>query len=189
MEHSRARSDKMLHNLDDATFRQMLECHTVAPFRLARAAAPYMRIKDESKRENRSITNIGSTSGNHGNVGQINYAAAKSSLIGITRTIAKEWGPFGVRCNMVAFGWIDTRLTQSKDSGATIEIDGKKVPLGIPGRSAAGASKPSVNVTADIPLGRPGRPEEAAGPILFMASGLAGYVSGQILEVTGGRMI
>jgi 3-oxoacyl-[acyl-carrier protein] reductase len=51
-------SDKMLHNLDDATFRQMLECHTVAPFRIIRAAAPYLRIKEESKRENRSIINV-----------------------------------------------------------------------------------------------------------------------------------
>ncbi|CAO1635042.1 unnamed protein product [Sympodiomycopsis kandeliae] len=181
-------NDKMLHNLDDATFRQMLECHTVAPFRIVRAAAPHMRIKEVSKRENRSIVNISSTSGTHGNVGQINYSAAKSAVVGMTKTIAKEWGPFGVRANTVAFGWIDTRLTQAKESGESIEIDGKKVALGIPGRPKGG-DQPNVNATADIPLGRPGRTEEAAAGILFMASGLAGYVSGQLLEVTGGRMI
>lgn len=80
-------------------------------------------------------------------------------------------------------------MTQAKESGETIEIDGKKVALGIPGRPAGGSGKPAVNATADIPLGRPGRTEEAAAGILFMASGLAGYVSGQLLEVTGGRQI
>lgn len=184
----------MLHTTDDATFRQMLEVHTVAPFRIIRAAAPYLRIKDESKRENRSIINISSTSGTHGNIGQINYSAAKSSVVGMTKTIAKEWGPFGVRANTIAYGWIDTRLTRAKESGESIEIDGRKVALGIPGRPAKqGASteggKPAVNAASDIPLGRPGRQEEAAGPVLFLASGLASYVSGQVLEVTGGRGI
>lgn len=56
----------MLHTIDDATFRQMLECHTVAPFRIVRAAAPYMRIKDESKRENRSIVNVSRRAGSRG---------------------------------------------------------------------------------------------------------------------------
>lgn len=109
----------------------------------------------------------------------------------MTKTLAKEWGPFGVRANLCAFGWIDTRLTQSKASGAAIEIDGKKVALGIPGRPAAGAGAggQSVNATADIPLGRPGRTDEAASAVLFLASGLASYVNGQVIEVTGGRGI
>ena len=81
----------MLHTCDDETFRTILECHNVAPFRIVRQAAPYMRIKEESKRENRSIINVSSTTGLHGNVGQANYAVAKAGVVGFTKTIAKEW--------------------------------------------------------------------------------------------------
>lgn len=109
-----------------------------------------------------------------------------TAVLGMTKTVAKEWGPFGVRSNCVAFGWIQTRLTGSKESGASIEIDGKKVALGIPGR---GGSAGSVNAAADIPLRRPGEAAEAGASILFLASPLASYVSGQTLEVTGGRGI
>ena len=69
---------------------------------IVREAAPYFRIKDQSKQENRSITNVSSTSGLHGNTGQANYAVAKAGVVGFTKTIAKEWGAFGVRCNTVA---------------------------------------------------------------------------------------
>lgn len=183
-------ADKMAHTTDDATFQLMLDCHVVAPFRIIRAAAPYMRIKDESKRENMSIINVSSTSGTHGNVGQVNYSAAKAAVTGVTKTMCKEWGPFGVRVNTVAYGWINTRLTQAKEAGATIEIDGKQIALGIPGRPAAGGSKEgAVNAAGDIPLRRPGTADEAAAAMLFLASPLASYVSGQTLEVTGGRNI
>lgn len=103
----------------------------------------------------------------------------------MTKTVAKEWGPFGVRSNCVAFGWIQTRLTGAKESGESIEINGKKVALGIPGRKGSS----DVNATADIPLRRAGEPTEAGASILFLASPLASYVSGQVLEVTGGRGI
>merc|ERR1711977_199338 len=106
--------DKMIHTMDDETFKLILDCHNLAPFRIIREAAPYFRIKEESKRENRSITNVSSTSGLHGNVGQVNYAVAKAGVVGLSKTIAKEWGSFGVRCNTVAYGYILTRLTQAK---------------------------------------------------------------------------
>lgn len=109
-----------------------------------------------------------------------------STLI-LSIAMAKEWGPFGVRSNCVAFGWIQTRLTGAKESGASIEIDGKKVALGIPGRG--GNQTGSVNAAADIPLRRPGEQAEAGASLLFLASPLASYVSGQTLEVTGGRGI
>ena len=183
-------ADKMAHTTDDATFQLMLDCHITAPFRIIRAAAPYFRIKDESKRENMAIVNVSSTSGVHGNVGQVNYSAAKAGVLGLTKTMCKEWGPFGVRVNTVAFGWINTRLTQAKEAGASIEINGQKIALGIPGRPAAGNDKESaVTAVADIPLRRPGDADEAASSILFLASPLASYVSGQTLEVTGGRGI
>ena len=100
-------------------------------------------------------------------------------VIGMTKTIAKEWGSFGIRCNAVVFGWIDTRLTRPKEEGNTIEVDGQQVALGIPGQMLS--FFPMVT-----PLGRAGRPEEAAAGILLMATPLAGYITGHVLEVTGG---
>jgi len=117
--------DKMFHTMQDDTFDIIMKIHVRAPFRLIRQAAPYFRLKPE-QRENRSIINVSSTSGLHGNVGQANYAAGKAAVIGLTKTIAKEWGPFGVRANTIAFGLIHTRLTASKEAGNSIEIDGKK---------------------------------------------------------------
>lgn len=81
----------MVHTMDDETFKAILECHNVAPFRIMREAAPYFRIKDESKRENRSVVNVSSTSGLHGNAGQANYAVAKAGVVGFTKTLCKEW--------------------------------------------------------------------------------------------------
>ncbi|KAI0697148.1 NAD(P)-binding protein [Cytidiella melzeri] len=176
--------DRMLHTTPDDAWDIIMKIHVRAPFRLIRAAAPYFRIKGGVK-ENRSIINISSTTGLHGNVGQANYAAAKSAVIGLTKTICKEWGGFGVRANTVAFGYVLTRLTAAKEEGASIEIDGKKVALGIPGGGSARSSGP----TSNIPLGRGATPDEAAATLLFLASPLASFVSGHTLEVTGGAGI
>ncbi|KAN0101002.1 hypothetical protein V8E55_000986 [Tylopilus felleus] len=178
--------DKMIHTMPDDAYDVIMKIHVRAPFRLVRAAAPYFRIKSETP-VNRCIINVSSTSGLHGNVGQANYAAAKSAVIGLTKTIAKEWGPFGVRANTVAYGLVHTRLTSSKEDGATIEIEGKKVALGIPAAQARAAE--SVNAYADIPLRRGASADEAAAAMLFLVSPLASYVSGHTLEVTGGRGI
>jgi 3-oxoacyl-[acyl-carrier protein] reductase len=181
--------DKMLHTTPDDTWDVIMKIHVRAPFRLIRQAAPYFRLKPE-QRENRSIINVSSTSGLHGNVGQANYAAAKSAVIGFTKTIAKEWGPFGVRANTVAFGLIHTRLTAAKEAGVVMEIDGKKVALGVPGAKAP--TDPTA-VTGEsypfIPLRRGAVPDEAAAAMLFLASPLASYVSGHCLQVTGGAGI
>ncbi|KAI0063237.1 NAD(P)-binding protein [Artomyces pyxidatus] len=177
--------DRMLHTLPDDAWDVIMKVHVRAPFRLIRAAAPHFRIKGEN-RENRSIINVSSTSGLHGNVGQANYAAAKAAVVGLTKTIAKEWGPFGVRANTIAFGYVLTRLTAAKEEGATIEIDGKKVALGIPGAKPPPAAA-NANAYPLIPLARPGTADEAAAAMLFLASPLASYVSAHTLEVTGGR--
>ncbi|GJN93808.1 hypothetical protein Rhopal_006866-T1 [Rhodotorula paludigena] len=178
----------MLHTTPDDMFELMLKVHNTAPFRLIKEVAPHMRSKDPKDRnKNRSIINISSTSGLHGNVGQANYATAKAGVVGLTKTVAKEWGPFGVRCNTVAFGYITTRLTQAKELGETIEVNGKKISLGIPGRGSH--AQTDSDRVPDIPLGRPGSPEEGAAACLFLASDLASYVSGHTLEVTGGRGI
>lgn len=103
--------DRMLHTMPDDAFDLIIKIHVRAPFRLIRAAAPYLRLKAGSPGadENRSIINVSSTSGLHGNVGQANYAAAKAAVVGLGKTIAKEWGPFGVRANTIAFGLVHTR--------------------------------------------------------------------------------
>ncbi len=180
--------DGMLHKMADKQFMAMLEVHNVAPFRMIRACAPYMReVAKQEKAEGktpepRCIINVSSLSGLHGNIGQANYSTAKAGIIGLTKTVAKEWGPFGIRCNAVAFGFIQTRLTQDQETGEQIEVEGEKIQLGIPSHMKG-------MITMLIPLGRPGTPEEAAGPIVFLASPLASYITGICLEVTGGLQV
>ncbi len=129
----------------------------------------------------RKIINISSTSGTQGNPGQINYAAAKSGVMGMTKTLGKEWGRYHVNVNCIAYGAIETRLVQVKKKGeeAFIEREGQKIPIGVPEESRE-------RWKTVIPLGRPGTPDEAARPVLFFASYLSDYVSGQILIVGGG---
>ncbi|KAF8337692.1 hypothetical protein F5887DRAFT_1240473 [Amanita rubescens] len=176
--------DKMLHTTPDDAFDIIIKVHVRAPFRLIHYSIATFKLAQGENHENRSIINVSSTSGLHGNVGQANYAAAKSAIIGLTKTVAKEWGPFGVRANTVAFGSIQTRLTAPKEDGAVIEYNGKKVALGIPG-----AQRHSGEEYLNVPLRKVGTPDDAAGAILFLASPLASYVSGHTLEVTGGAGI
>ncbi|KAJ9508228.1 hypothetical protein QJQ45_021596 [Haematococcus lacustris] len=128
----------------------------------------------------RSIVNISSTTGTHGNAGQANYATAKAGIIGLTKSVAKEWGPFGVRCNALAFGLIDTRLTRPKEGGEAIEVDGQKVALGIPGADSYWKS-----VMSQVPLRRAGSAEEAAGAIMMLVCPWAAYVTGQVRILLG----
>ncbi|KAI1342580.1 hypothetical protein F5Y15DRAFT_413088 [Xylariaceae sp. FL0016] len=175
--------DGVIHKMSDAQWDAILALHGTAPFRLVRAAAPYFRVTDG---EPRCIVNISSTSGIHGNAGQINYSMAKAGVAGMTKTIAKEWGPkFGVRANTVAFGHIQTRLTQAKEKGAFITgPGGEKIDLGIPQAQTSAAGQ---LMHADIALRRPGAPSEAASAVLAVCSPLFSYVTGQTIMVTGGR--
>ncbi|KAJ2901779.1 3-oxoacyl-reductase [Zalerion maritima] len=175
--------DGVIHKMTDKQLSTIISLHSLAPFKLIRAASPYFRVKDSRPR---CIINISSTSGIHGNAGQANYAIAKAGVVGLTKTIAKEWGPaFGVRANTIAFGHIATRLTQAKEKGAFVTgPGGEKIALGIPG---AKEQPTGSDVYADIPLRRPGTATEAASSILAVASPLFGYVSGQTIMVTGGR--
>ncbi len=177
--------DSFIHKMTDQQWDAILNIHLKAPFRILRAAAPYMRDnakkeKEEGKVVMRKVINVSSVAGTDGNPGQANYSSAKAALIGLTKTLAKEWGPSNVNVNCVAFGWIETRLTKAKEDGAeTIEREGKKIALGVP-KVGLEAFK------SVIPLGRPGTADEAARAILFFASPLSDYVSGQILKVAGG---
>ncbi|MCJ1414445.1 hypothetical protein MMC32_000771 [Xylographa parallela] len=175
--------DGVIHKMTDKQWDTIIALHNTAPFKLVRAAAPYFRVKDG---EPRNIINISSTSGVNGNAGQANYGLAKAGVVGLTKVIAKEWGPqFGVRANTVAFGHILTRLTAAKEEGAFVTTpDGSKVALGIP--KAQTEAKGS-DAHADIPLRRPGTATEAASVILAVASPLFSYVDGQTIMVTGGR--
>ncbi|KAI6716160.1 hypothetical protein JHW43_001263 [Diplocarpon mali] len=168
--------------MTDKQWENILALHSTAPFKLVREAAPYFRITDG---EPRCIINISSTSGVHGNAGQANYGLAKAGVNGLTKVIAKEWGPkFGVRANSIAFGHILTRLTAAKENGAFVTTsDGEKISLGIP----AGQGSQKKDAHADIPLGRPGTATEAAQSILAVASPLFSYITGQVIMVTGGR--
>ena len=179
--------DGPVHKLSDEHFQAMLDIHTIVPFRVIRAAAPYLREPAKKEREEgrevfRKIVNISSTSGTFGNAGQANYSAGKAGVVGLTKTVAKEWGQFKVNVNAVAFGFIETRLTAAKVEDNTMEIGGEKVQLGIPEQMRGMASML-------IPLGRPGTPEEAAGGVFFLCSPWSNYVHGQVLNVTGGQFV
>ena len=185
--------DGMVHKMTDAQWQAILDVHATAPFRMVRAVAPYMRdaaraeLADGGLLEPRCIVNVSSTSGLHGNIGQANYALGKMGIVGFTKTVAKEWGPFGIRCNAVAFCLIDTRLTRSKEEqGESIAVGGQEVVLGIPDKVRDMAQE---FLPMRIPLARAGTAEEAAGGILLMASPLASYITGHTLEVTGGAGI
>ena len=186
--------DGVLHKMEDRQWSAVLECHLTAPFKLARAASAHMR--EQAKAEiaaggaprDRSIVNVSSTSGLHGNVGQANYAAAKAGVVGLTKTQAREWGPLGIRANVVAFGMIETRMTSAFAEDATVEVGGVKVPQGLPAHVAKTWQREEM-LGAVVPLARKGSADEAASGVFFLASPLASYVTGHTLEVTGGMGI
>lgn len=176
--------DGVIHKMSDTQWQAMIDVHLTGPFRLLRAVSLYWRewSKAEStagRRVVRKVVNVSSTSGVAGNAGQVNYAAGKMGIVGVTKTLAREWGRLNVNVNAVAYGFIETRLTAAKDEASKREIDGQLVELGIPEEIRQRAK-------SAIPLGRAGTPEEAAGPVLFLASPLADYVTGHVLLVTGG---
>ena len=160
--------DGMAHKMTDEQFRAMLEIHAVVPFKVLRAAAPHLR--DPAKREAeegrevfRKVVNVTSISGTQGNLGQVNYATAKAGLVGLTKTLAREWGPFKINVNAVAFGFVETRMTAS-----------------LPDRMREAAAQ-------IIPLGRPAAPEEAAGAIFLLCTPWSNFIHGQVITASGGQ--
>jgi 3-oxoacyl-[acyl-carrier protein] reductase len=178
--------DSVIQKMSDEQWDAILDVHLKAPFRILRAFFPYLKQAVEAEQREgvrvvRKVVNISSTSGVNGNAGQSNYSAAKAGINGLTKTLAKEWGRYNVTVNSVAFGYIQTRLTQPLQEGDSgkIEVQGREVKIGVQaGRIAA--------LSQMIPLGRGGTPEEAAGSVYLFCSPDSDYVSGQTLVVTGG---
>lgn len=179
--------DNVIHKMQDEQFQAIMDVHVAAPFRILRAAAEPIRIyakkeAQEGREVFRKVVNISSVAGLFGNPGQANYSSAKAAMIGLTKTMAKEWGRYKVNVNCVAFGFIQTRLTQPLTEGeATIDVQGREIKVGVQPAMIEAASQV-------IPIGRPGTPEEAAGGVFLFCCPESNYVSGQILVVGGGGL-
>ena len=176
--------DGVIQKTTDEQFQAMLNIHIMAPFRLLRAASGYLREAAkreiaEGQRVMRKVVNITSISGTDGNPGQAGYAAGKAGVVGLTKTLAKEWGRYNVNVNAVGFGLIETRMIQPLKPGGEINLRGKNIPIGV---------QPALldSLVTDCPLGRTGSPEEAAGAVLFFCSPLSDYVTGEVLICSGG---
>ncbi|HSY34656.1 MAG TPA: SDR family oxidoreductase [Acidobacteriaceae bacterium] len=176
--------DSVIQKTSDEQFMAMLNIHIMAPFRLLRAASEHLRetAKQEiasGQRVMRKVVNITSISGTEGNAGQVGYAAGKAGVIGLTKTLAKEWGRYNVNVNAVGFGLIQTRMTQPLKLAGELNVGGKDIPMGV---------QPAMldSMVAACPLGRLGTPEEAAGAVLFFCSPLCDYVTGEVLICGGG---
>ena len=178
--------DNVIQKMSDEQWYAILDVHLTAPFRILRAFVNHLRPAVEAeqkagKRVVRKVVNISSVSGVNGNPGQVNYSAAKAGIMGLTKTLAKEWGRYNVTVNAVAFGLIQTRLTQPLQAGesGTIDVQGRTVKVGVQGERLAALNQM-------IPLGRGGTPEEAAGAVYLFCGPDSDYVSGQTLVVNGG---
>jgi 3-oxoacyl-[acyl-carrier protein] reductase len=176
--------DTVIQRMTDEQWHAIVDLHLKAPFDILRAAQPIISAAVKKERAegqvvHRKVVNISSVAGLFGNAGQANYSSAKAGVVGLTKTLAKEWGRYNVNVNCVAFGFILTRLTEaSAEAGSTIEVEGREIKVGV---------NPQIleAFKAQIPLGRPGTPDEAAASVVMLTYPEADYVSGQVL-ITGG---
>jgi len=177
--------DNVIQKTTDEQFQAMLDIHVVAPFRILRAAAPWIRERAKQEAEAgspvvRKVVNVTSISGIDGNPGQAGYSSGKAAIIGLTKTLAKEWGRYNVTVNAVGFGIIDTRLTKPmEDAASSIAIGERQLRVGMQGQVREQAARM-------IPLGRLGTPEDAANAVFFFCSPLSNYVTGEVLVCGGG---
>ncbi|XRQ08657.1 SDR family NAD(P)-dependent oxidoreductase [Actinomadura welshii] len=178
--------DAVIQKMTDEQWHAIVDLHLKAPFDILRAAQPVIsaavkREKAEGRVVHRKVVNISSVAGVFGNVGQANYSSAKAGVIGLTKSLAKEWGRYRVNVNCVAFGFILTRLTEATaGEGSTITVEGNEIRVGMNVQLQEA-------MKASIPLGRPGTPEEAAGSVVMLTYPEADYISGQLI-VTGGGL-
>ena len=173
-----------LQKISDEQWDAIQDVHLKAPFRILRELSRYLdtRVPQERKsgvRIHRKVVNISSVAATGGTAGQANYATAKAGLHGLTRSLAKEWGPLAVNVNCIAFGYIETRLTQEIVGETAVKIGGQARRVGLT-RDMIEAIK------GRIALGRAGTVDEAAGAVMFFCVPESDYITGQILEVSGG---
>lgn len=177
--------DNVIQKMNDEQWYAILDCHLTAPFRILRAAQPVIRALSKAEQEAgkevfRKVVNISSIAGTAGNAGQANYSSAKAGILGLTKALSKEWGRMKVNVNAVAFGLINTRLTEATaDGNAKIDIEGRSIKVGV----NPGLMK---QMEAMIPLGRGGTPAEAAGAVFLFCIPESNYISGQVLVCGGG---
>lgn len=180
--------DSTIQKMSDEQFQAMLDVHLVAPFRILRAASEPIRVMAKKEAEAgrevfRKVVNISSIAGLYGNAGQASYSSAKASLIGLTRTMCKEWGRYKVNVNCVAFGLINTRLTQPIETQQkTIDVAGRDIKVGVQPQMLEAMGRM-------IPLGRGGTPEEAADAVYLFCAPESNYISGQVIVAGGGLLI
>jgi 3-oxoacyl-[acyl-carrier protein] reductase len=172
--------DRMSHQMTDEWWNLVIDVNLKGTFNCIRSSARYLRDVAKKEIEDlghpkycRKIVNFYSTAAIRGNPGQINYTAAKMGNIGITRTVAQEWGRFWVNVNAVAPGFTNTRLTAPKQKGDE---------LGVPEEQRQA-------MLQRIPMGRFGEPEDIANAVLFFSSKLSDFVTGQEINVSGGMQI
>jgi 3-oxoacyl-[acyl-carrier protein] reductase len=178
--------DNVLQKMTDEQWDAILDVHVKAPFRILRAASDFIRNTAKAEIEQggancRKVVNISSISGLYGNAGQMNYAAAKSALVGMTKTLAKEWGRYNVTANCVAFGLIETRMTKALSEGVDDHID-------VAGREIRAGMQPEMieNIKRMTPLGRTGSTEDAANAVYLMCCPESDFITGQVIEASGG---
>ncbi len=169
-------------NHTDEQWYAMIDVHATAPFRLLRAAGRYFREAHRRAETGaaRKVVNISSISGVYGAETQFSYSAAKSALIGMTRSLARDWGRYNVTVNCVAFGFIETRLTQSfQGEVPEIEVAGRRHRVGI--------SEEGIELQNSLtPLGRAGTTRDAAGAVYLFCIPESDFVTGEILVASGG---
>ncbi|MFN0178203.1 MAG: SDR family NAD(P)-dependent oxidoreductase [Gemmatimonadales bacterium] len=177
--------DNVIQKMTDEQWDAILDVHLKAPFRILRAASEYLRRQAKQEAEAgravyRKVVNISSVSGTSGNAGQANYSSGKAGVIGLTRALSKEWGRYKVNVNAVAFGMIQTRLTEATaDGDASIDVEGRRIKVGLNPDIARAAEKL-------IPMGRAGTPDEAAGAVYLFCIPESNYVTGEVLICGGG---
>ena len=149
--------DGLMMRMDEAQWDAVIDTNLKSAFNFIHACTPIM-----ARQRGGSMINMSSVVGVSGNAGQCNYSASKAGLIGLTKSIAKEMGPRGIRANCIAPGFIDTDMTEALPENIRQEWE------------------------KQIPLRRAGKPEDVAGVALFLASDMSGYVTGQVINCCGG---
>ena len=169
-----------IHNMSDEQWDAMIDIHASAQFRVLRAYGRWLRQVANKDSKIRKVVNISSTMGLHGGATQLAYSAGKAAVVGLTRTLAKEWGRFNVTVNAVAFGAIDTRLTSPYEKEPNIAVvKGQERKVGLSHQQIEQASIAS-------PLGRIGTPEDAANAIYLLCVPESNWITGEVLLASGG---